>query len=97
MGGQPGNYFNHSQQAKALQKGPQEHFQGPSKTFSYRFKQQTKCSGCKMSVLCFFDAMPFLMELKDDDICGRGLCFVQCDFAAVIVKFAHLLIFLESF
>jgi hypothetical protein len=50
-----------------------------------------------MSVLCFFDAMPFLMELKDDDICGRGLCFVQCDFAAVIVKFAHLLIFLESF
>jgi hypothetical protein len=50
-----------------------------------------------MSVLCFFDAMPFLMELKDDDIVGRGLCFVQCDFAAVIVKFAHLLIFLESF
>lgn len=47
--------------------------------------------------LVFFDAMPFLMELKDDDICGRGLCFVQCDFAAVIVKFAHLLIFLESF
>ena len=50
-----------------------------------------------MSVLCFFDTMPFLMELKDDDIVGRGLCFVQCDFAAVIVKFAHLLIFLESF
>jgi len=25
-----------------------------------------------MSVLCFFDTMPFLMELKDDDIGGRG-------------------------
>lgn len=54
--------------------------------------QGAKCQSC-----VFFDAMPFLMELKDDDICGRGLCFVQCDFAAVIVKFAHLLIFLESF
>jgi len=44
---------------------------GPGDIF--RFKQQTKCSGCKMSVLCFFDAVPFLMESKDDDIVGRGL------------------------
>jgi len=57
--GQPGNY-NHSQQAKALQKGPQGHLQGPSKTFkgssSKLNAQGAKCQSC-----VFFDTMPFLM------------------------------------
>jgi len=53
------------------QGSPKRSFSGFLKDL-HRFKQQTKCSGCKMSVLCFFDTMPFLMELKDDDIGGRG-------------------------
>lgn len=72
MGGQPGNYFNHSQQAKALQKGPQRHFQGASKTFTGS-SSKLNAQGAKCQSCVFFDAVPFLMESKDDDIVGRGL------------------------
>lgn len=65
MGGQPGNYFNHSQQAKALQKGSLGTFSDSSSKLN---AQGAKCQSC-----VFFDAVPFLMESKDDDIVGRGL------------------------
>jgi hypothetical protein len=81
--GQLGN-FNHSQAKK-----------GPRRIFMpglLRFELQTKCSGCKMSVLCLLGTVPFD---GDDDIVGT-VSILQ-NFAAVIVKFAHLLFFSRKF
>jgi len=52
-------------------KGPQGHFQGPSKTFTGS-SSKLNAQGAKCQSCVFFDTMPFLMELKDDDIGGRG-------------------------
>ena len=88
VGGQPGN-CNHSR-AKALQKGLQGHLQGPKKTFagstSKLNAQGAKCQSCVCLKPCLFDG--------DDDIVGT-VSILQ-NFAAVIVKFAHLLIFFQE-
>lgn len=88
VGGQPGN-CNHSR-AKALQKGLQGHLQGPKKTFagstSKLNAQGAKCQSCVCLEPCLFDG--------DDDIVGT-VSILQ-NFAAVIVKFAHLLFFFKK-
>ena len=90
MDGQPGN-CNHSQLAKVLQKRSPGTFPGSLKDL-HRLKQQTKCSGCKMSVLCLLGTVPFWWRWW---YCRHGFNFTKfCGCYCKVCAFA--LFFQES-